>query len=155
MKKAILAFMLIIGAIFLSGCNNDKDIIIVEEVIPQSSVAVIGVADNSDAVLSIQDGAYYYDYGQIKQAELVPNYPLAFGVNIPKDEISEIQTEIVSNNAFSIDNTSEYLQGELFTIVPTENMNVGNHSAVIKIFGTKTNGENFEVTFVAVLEVIL
>lgn len=123
----------------------------IETVVESVSPAVVGVADNADAEVSIQDGAYYYDFGTVNTED--SSYPLAFAIDLPAAEVAELTTTIIANDGFAIDTTSEYTQGELFTITIDPTAETGARSAIIEVRGTTVKGETIETLFVAVANI--
>jgi hypothetical protein len=124
----------------------------IEALAPSLFPALVGAADNADAQLVSQDGAWYYDFGSIEAD--APSYPLAFRVDLPQEEIASVEATIAANDGFVIDTTSGYQQGELFTVSLDPTAEAGNRSAVVIVSGTTVSGLSFEAIFVAVAEVL-
>ncbi|MDR0860071.1 MAG: hypothetical protein LBO09_03670 [Candidatus Peribacteria bacterium] len=160
MKKTLLT-TLAVATLVLTACGTepttptdiDEDTGTIENleaeaVVEAVSPAIIGVADNADAEVSVQDGAYYYDFGTVNAEDT--NYPLAFAIDFPASDISELTATVVANDGFIVDTTSTYTQGELFTITTDPTAETGARSAIIQILGTTINGDPIEALFVAV-----
>jgi hypothetical protein len=122
------------------------------------SPAVIGTANNADAELTLQDGVYYYDFGTVNITNannpLTYTNPLAFTIDLPATQVADLTATVMINDGFTVDTTSEYSQGELFTIAVDTTAQNGARSAVIEIKGTTTNAQPIVAVFVATVELI-
>ncbi|MDR2541751.1 MAG: hypothetical protein LBD11_08705 [Candidatus Peribacteria bacterium] len=158
MKKTLLA-TLSVATIVLAACGTepatpadvDENTGVIENIEVEAVAvfpAIIGVADNADAEVSIQDGAYYYDFGTVNSEDT--SYPLAFATDLPANEIANLVATVIANDGFTVDTTSEYAQGELFTITVDPTAEKGARSAIIEMQGTTVNGAPIEALFVAV-----
>jgi hypothetical protein len=144
--KRILFLMVAGLTLILGACGTQTSVL---------SPAVVGAADNSDAQLSLEDKAYYYDFGEVKAGST--GYPLAFRVDIPAEEIAEVKVNVFFNEGFIVNSTGDYQQGELFTIMvdtAVQPSAVPFKSASLTITGKTISGKNFETVFIAVAEIV-
>jgi hypothetical protein len=129
-------------------------------------VKIVGAGDSQDAVVAPQDGAWYFDFGTMRRAELEIGYPQAFTVVTEDGKAVAAYTATVdtsedaATNAEAFDfyfpTTYENEDGTadtFFTVLYTDKAADGNNAFVVKIEGTTAEGDTFSTVFVATLQV--